>query len=360
MIGIIFIGDLKYCPYLNRYTESLEKSNTKYEVLYWNREGSNNKYPENYIGYVKKSKLNKNIYRKFSDFIGYKLWLNRKLKNTKYDRLIVLSTLSGIISFEFLVNKYKNKYIFDIRDYSYEHNRIFYLIEKKIIEKSYFTCVSSEGFKNFLPQDQTYLSVHNFNAKDIHNTVNFSKKNKGQRLNLVWMGAVRYFNHQKKIIDKLKNDPRFNLIYHGSGADLEEYIKYCNYNEMKNVVFTGEYSNEQKRNLIAEADIINNSYMTSKKMEVKYAISNKYYDGILYKVPQLVESDTYKATKVQTNGLGIAVDPDDNDFADKIYDYYHNIDVEKFNAKCKTEINKIVEEDKHYTQEVNRFLSDNI
>ncbi len=360
MIGIIFIGDLKYCPYLNRYKESLEKSNTNYEVLYWNREGSKTKYPENYIGYVKRSKLNKSIYRKLSDFIGYKLWLNRRLKAIKYDKLIVLSTLSGIISFEFLVNKFKNKYIFDIRDYSYEHNRIFYLVEKKIIEKSYFTCISSEGFKNFLPQDQTYLSVHNFNSNDIHSLANFSKKNRGQTLNLVWMGAVRYFNHQKKIIDKLKNDRRFNLIYHGSGADLDEYIKYCNANDVKNVVFTGEYNNEQKRNLIAEADIINNSYMTPKIMEVKYAISNKYYDGILYKVPQLVERDTYKAARVQTKGLGIAVDPDDYDFSDKLYDYYHNIDEEKFNASCNTEINRILKEDEHYTQEVNRFLSDNV
>lgn len=356
MIGIIFIGDLKYCPYLKRYTESLEKNNTKYEVLYWNREGSNTKYPENYISYVKRSKLNKSIYRKLSDFIGYKLWLNRRLKDKKYDKLIVLSTLSGIISFEFLVNKFKNKYIFDIRDYSYEHNKIFYLIEKKIIEKSYFTCISSEGFKNFLPQDQTYLNVHNFNSNDNHSLANFSKKNRGQTLNLVWMGAVRYFNHQKKIIDKLKNDPRFNLIYHGSGADLDEYIKYCNANDVKNVVFTGEYNNENKRKLIEETDIINNSYMTPKLMEVKYAISNKYYDGIVYKVPQLVESDTYKATKVQTNGLGIAVDPDDPDFADKLYDYYFSVEEKAFNKACDKELSIVLNEDYAYQASILKFI----
>lgn len=356
MIGIIFIGDLKYCPYLNRYTESLESSNTKYEVLYWNREGSNKMFPENYIGYVKKSRLNKSIYHKIFDFIGYKLWLNIKLKRTKYDKLIVLSTLSGIISFEFLVNKYKDKYIFDIRDYSYEHNRIFYLIEKKIIENSYFTCISSEGFKNFLPQDYTYLSVHNFNVKDIHSIENFSKKSKGQKLNLVWMGAVRYFSHQKKIIDKLKNDPRFNLIYHGSGADLDEYVKYCNDKKVKNIVFTGEYSNVQKHNLIAGADIINNSYMTSKIMEVKYAISNKYYDGIIYKVPQLVEEDTYKATKVKTNGLGVAIDPDDNDFADKLYNYYFSIDEKAFNSSCDKELSKLLSEDYTYESSILKFI----
>lgn len=356
MIGIIFIGDLKYCPYLSRYTEMLEKSNKRYEVLYWNREASIIKYPKNYISYEKNSKLNKNIYMKLIDFIGYKLWLNRRLKAKHYDKLIVLSTLSGIISFEFLFNRYKNKYIFDIRDYSYEHNRIFYFIEKKIIEKSYFTCISSEGFKRFLPQNDAYICVHNFNAKNIHSTANFSKKNKGEKLNLVWMGAVRYFNHQKKIIDKLKNDPRFSLIYHGSGADLDEYIKYCNANYVKNVFFTGAYNNEQKSNLIAKADIINNSYMTPKIMEVKYAISNKYYDGIFYKIPQLVECDTYKAIKIQANGLGIAVDPDDDDFADKLYDYYFSIDEKTFNESCDKELAIVLNEDHAYKANILKFV----
>lgn len=360
MIGIIFIGDLKYCPYLSKYTESLEKNNIEFEVLYWNREASNNKVPENYISYIKKSKLNKSQQAKFKDFIGYKLWLNRKLKETKYDKLIILSTLTGMLTFEFLLKKYKNKYIFDIRDYSYEHNKAFYFIEKKLIQNSYFTCISSKGFENFLPQEQNYLIVHNFNSKDIQNEGNFVKKSKEEKLNLVWMGAVRYFDHQKKIIDKLGNDPRFNLIYHGSGADLEKYMEYIKYNGFRNIVFTGEYSNEQKYKLIAEADILNNSYMTTKVMEVKYAISNKYYDGLIYKVPQLVETDTYKGQKVQINNLGISIDPEDIDFANKLFDYYHNIDEKKFNIKCDSEINKILEEDKLYNQEVNNFFMDNV
>lgn len=356
MIGIVFIGDLKYCPYLNRYTESLEKSNTKYEVLYWNREGSSNKYPDNYIGYVKKSRLNKSIYHKFFDFIGYKLWLNRKLKNTKYDKLIILSTLSGIISFEFLLNKYKNKYIFDIRDYSYEHNRIFYMIEKKIIENSYFTCISSEGFKNFLPQDYPYIIAHNFSIDDYKNRKRFTKKKNGALLNLVFIGSVRYFEHQVKIINHLKDDHRFRMYFHGSGAELDIFIQYCKENKIQNVIFTGGYDNSDKYKLLKNADLLNNSYKTSKFLEVKYAISNKFYDGLIYGIPQLVETETYKQEKVEELEVGVGIDENDTGFADKLYNYYFNIDEDLFALKSNEELGRILSDEDKYSKKIKDFI----
>jgi hypothetical protein len=359
VVGIIFIGDLKYCPYLKRYTDIFDSMNIKYEVLYWNREATNKKYPDNYIGYKKKSKLNKNLYYKFFDFLGYKLWLNKKLKTKEYKKLIILSTLAGIINYKVLVGKFKGKYIFDIRDYSYECIKIFYRIEKNIIKNSYFTCISSEGFKIFLPKEFTYVNVHNFNNNDIKHISNFNKKNKDQTLNLVWMGAVRYFIHQKKIINRLKNDSRFNMIYHGSGADLEDYKKYCRENKVHNIIFTGEYNNEKKHELITEADIINNSYMTHKVMEVKYAISNKFYDGIIHKIPQLVETNTFKHEKVRNKGLGIGIDPDDDNFADKLFEYYHSIDEDEFNSNCINELNRILEDDELYTNYVANFINYN-
>lgn len=359
MIGIIFIGNLKYCPYLERYKEILDRNNIEYEVLYWNREASSKEYPDNYIEYKKKSKLNKNSYLKLFDFIRYKLWLNRVLKIKKYDKLIILSTLSGIINYKILTKMYKGKYIFDIRDYSYENNTIFYALEKEIIKSSKFTCISSEGFKNFLPKQFDYLSVHNFNHNDISLTHDFTKKTKEQTLNFVWMGAVRYFNHQKKIIDKLKNDSRFNIIYHGSGAELEEYKIYCKQNKINNITFTGEYDNDKKYELLKNVDIINNSYMSPKIMEVKYAISNKFYDGLIYKIPQLVEPNTFKHSKVMEKGIGIAIDPEDEFFADKLFRYYHGINEVEFKTNCSNELNNILEDDQHYINQILSFIGIN-
>lgn len=38
MIGIVFISDVKYCTYLEKYTEILNSNNKKFEVLFWSGE----------------------------------------------------------------------------------------------------------------------------------------------------------------------------------------------------------------------------------------------------------------------------------------------------------------------------------
>ena len=57
-----------------------------------------------------------------------------------------------MLLFDLLLFKYKNNYILDIRDPSYEKFKLFNQILKKIICSSYFTTISSEGFLEFLPK----------------------------------------------------------------------------------------------------------------------------------------------------------------------------------------------------------------
>ena len=56
-------------------------------------------------------------------------------------------------------------------------------------------------------------------------------------------------------------------------------------------------------------------------------------------------------------GVGIGLDPDDKNFADKLYSYYFNIDAEAFNESCKRELKKTLFEDKEYTKKIEAFLN---
>lgn len=356
MIGIVFISDILYCPYLDKYANILNLENEEFEVLFWNRENKKIDYPSNFIFFDYESKKNRLPIFKISDFIRYRKWLIKKIKNQKYDKLIILSTLSGMIISDILISKYKKKYIFDIRDYSYENNILFYNIEKKIIKKSYFTCISSNGFKEFLPKEYNYLTVHNFNKSELYHKQMFRKKNFGDRLSVVFIGGVRYFEHQSKIIDRLMNDSRFEMIYHGGSFELDKFIEYCKKNAVRNITFTGEYENKDKNKLLRNADILNNSYKTDKVMEVKYAISNKYYDGLIYGIPQLVETETYKSHIVEKLEIGIGLDPYDKNFANRLYDYYFNINVENFNRTCENELKQVLNDDDKYTKNIKKFL----
>lgn len=179
IVGIIFVGDLLYCPYLKKYVEILEKINTKYEVLYWNRSGKEIVNNEHYLHYDKTSKLKKNKLNKIADFYSYRRWLVKILSKRRYDKFIVLSTLSGILLIPEL-SKMKGKYLFDVRDYSYESFPLFYIAEKRIIKQSGLTVISSKGFENFLPR-HTYLYTHNVSIDDHENYKDYSFRKKDKK-----------------------------------------------------------------------------------------------------------------------------------------------------------------------------------
>lgn len=353
IVGIIFVGDLLYCPYLKKYVEILEKINTKYEVLYWNRSGKEIVNNEHYLHYDKTSKLKKNKLNKIADFYSYRRWLVKILSKRRYDKFIVLSTLSGILLIPEL-SKMKGKYLFDVRDYSYESFPLFYIAEKRIIKQSGLTVISSKGFENFLPR-HTYLYTHNVSIDDHENYKDYSfRKKDKKKINVVWMGALRYFKHQKKIIDHLAEDDRFEVYYHGDGSQKEEYMKYIREHDYKNIHFTGIYNNDEKTKMIKKADVLNNSYGAG--YETRYALSNKFYDGAFYHIPQIVETGTYKTGLTEKYGIGIAIDENDINFADKLYDWYMNIEEERFNRGCDTLMKAVFTQLEETNKKIETFL----
>lgn len=354
MIALVFCGDLKYCPYISRYVERLENAKVDYKVYFWNRGKFSLNLDSHYIYYDEGSDLNSGKVKKLLDFVRFRSWLIKQLKDNKHEKIIALSTLTGVFLGSFL---YKNKdnYAFDIRDYSYEHIAPFYHIEKKVIENSAFTAISSAGFKAFLPEHE-YVIAHNFNRKDIIGGTRFTRAEGS--INFVWNGVVRYFEFQKAYLDALKNDPRFNIVFHGDGPELETYKRYCSENGFQNAKFTGSYNNSEKASLLKNANILNNCYGYTQGAgnKLKYAVSNRFYDGMIYHIPQLVEPDGYKPEWAETAGIGISYPPEEG-FADKLYEYYVTIDTEKFDQACDDELRKVISEDDRYIHMIDEFIT---
>lgn len=350
MVGIIFIGDLKYCPYLKRYEKILRELKEPYEFLFWNRSGdSMDALPENYIAYQKPSILLQNKFTKAKDFYGYRIWLKKRLKERKYNMLILLSTLSGMLIEDVILTRYRKKYIFDIRDYSYEQNAIFYKAEKELLKNSQLNVISSEGFRAFLPQDEEYVIVNNITLPDrLEHT--FRKKAYGSTLNLVWNGALRYFEQQKHIMEKLRNDSRFQVSYYGAGAEMDLYRAYLEKNPACNIELKGSYKSTETEQILKNADIINNSYFVH--IGTKYLMPNRFYDGIMYHIPQLVETNTHKCEQVKKRGLGMALDVLDENFADNLYNSYFEIDENLFNESCDQTLKEVLKEEEYFEESV--------
>lgn len=353
MIGLIFIGDLIYCPYIVKYEKIINAKGIEYEVLYWERGGLDTKKDHRYVEFKKQSKLNKSKIFKLKDFLEFRKWLKFQIQMKQYEKLILLSSLSGMLIFDLIYKKYQGRYLYDIRDYSYEKIKLYYLIEKCIIHNSALTTISSKGFMKFLPLNEKYIFSHNISLDECQQTKKFIKKNKS-KLNFVWLGAVRYFEYQFKIIEKLDKDGRFNIIFHGVGPELELFKNFVKRKKLNNVQFTGMYKNTDKKRLLEEADILNNSYTI--KLGTKYAVSNKFYDGMIYHIPQLVECKSYKAEILKSFPIGIALDAEDEHFADKLFEYYNNINEDEFNRACEILLSKVVTEEKQCIRAIKNFI----
>ena len=353
MISVVFCGDLRYCPYLARYTERLNEAQTEYEVLFWNRSSLKVDVPENYKFYGRPSAENLGKVKKLADFWEFRRWVKKRLAVSRPDGIIFLSTLSGVFLWD-VAKRYRKKYIFDIRDYSYEHIAPFLRTEKTIIRDSFFTAISSKGFLDFLPE-YDYVIAHNFNRSDM--TESFLFERQPEPYPIVWNGTVRYFDYQKKFLDVFKNDPRYLMVYHGTGAELDRYKEYCRENGITNVRFTGPYDNRDKGKLVRNAAFLNNCYGGgSVANEVKYAVSNRFYDGLVYHIPQIVECGGYKGDETKRLGVGFCAEPTE-DLPDRLWEYYRSFDARQFDKACECAIREILQEDDLYIQKIDDFIN---
>ena len=354
MVGIIYIGNINRCPYLKYYTNCMEKKGIEYEIIYWDRslkikDGSRKTNESNLHIFNLASKEQRKPYKKIIDFYRFSKFVRGIVKQQNYDKLIILTTMTGIVLFPELLGKYKKKYIFDYRDASYEYIKPFYMILSKIIHNSYFTSISSKGFLNILPKDENYILAHNI--------TNYKTNKERERLQkdkyrIGYIGGLRSSVYMKKLVDIFAEDPRFEFVVHGGGNNLQELREYSK--GFSNVSFTGFYSETEKEFLLKEIDIICYNYPESFNHNI--ALANKYYDGLIEGIPLLGNIKTYSGKLIESNSIGISLDFNDLNYKEKLYNYIKNIDYKIFDKNCKTLLDEIKLDVNLYVRKIEEFL----
>lgn len=354
MVGIIFLNDINVCPYLDKYVDALNRLNEEYEIIIWDRrykEGKKYKYPCRHI-YKKQAKESVRPYFKLKDFHDYFNYVKKIIKQEKYDKLIVLSTLSGIYLYSTLKKYYRDKFIFDYRDASYEFIEWYKKRVRNIVDISAFTCISSPGFKNIIGDDESYVISHNFKYNDLINRPMSAAKNKNPPIRIGYIGILRNSLYMKTLINIFKNDERFILKIHGGGENFEELSEYAK--EYNNIVLTGYFNEKVKEELISNIDILCYNYPNSFIND--NALANKYYDAVIFKKPLLGNSATFSGRLVAENNLGISLVYSDEMYKDKLYEYYKDFDSSAFSQNAENMLNRILEEDGLYISEIEKFI----
>lgn len=83
-----------------------------------------------------------NKLRKIFPMYKFKMELERIIEKEQYTHLVVLTTVPGVLIWKKLLAGFKNKYILDIRDYSYEK----YSWYRKIVRATYSQFIFHSNF----------------------------------------------------------------------------------------------------------------------------------------------------------------------------------------------------------------------
>lgn len=350
----IALGNLYLTPYMNKYIAAIDCG---YDIVYWNRHGVIEKNKANKVyPYERRLEEGASLLRKVFGYLGFALFAARVLKKHRYSGVVALSTGVGMLLYPMLHFSYKDRYIVDIRDYTMEKNCLYFALEKRLIKGSALAVISSEGFKSFLPKHE-YLLSHNSISLPEAVTREFRSKDKKQQavINISAIGLVRFFDESKRVIDKFKNDPRFEVSFFGRGAMKLE--NYCREQGITNTRLEDAFPPEKTLGFYRRTDIVNNLY-GSNSIELDFALSNKLYYAAALGLPVLVCPGTYMETVSKQYGFGYTFDLDSPAACDELVHYYVGIDWQAFYKACDAFLEKVKTDDALFEQAVRKFAGE--
>ncbi len=347
-ILIIGFSKLKYMPYINFYLDNLDKDKNDIHILYWNRDCSFenlDKYANTTLHefscnqQFRGSKFSKILY-----FAKFRKCAAMLLKSESFDFIIVLTSLPGVLIADIL-KKYKGKYIFDYRDSTYENFPPFKRMIGRLVQNSVATFVSSDAFRRFLPSscsEKIYTS-HNLLVDSLSHREEKEKNGVfSSKIRIAFWGFIRHEELNKKIIERISKDKRFELHYYGREQQVALNLKaYASELIADNVFFHGEYTPDERYEFVQSTDLIHNLYFDNNTL---LAMGNKFYDGIIFRIPQLCMPGSFMGEKVSEFGVGLVCDPNDEGFCEKIANYYSTIDFDSFKRNCDKLLDEIMVE----------------
>lgn len=342
-IALICPSNLLFMPYVKNYRIILDENKIKYDVINWDRFQNE---PLNTLTY-RDHKLGHK--RNIFDYYKYGQFIINKIVSNKYDKLIIFGIQIAFVLRSFL-KKYKNKYIFDIRDYN-RVNRFYNL--NKIIHNSAFTVLSSPGFKSWLPESEKYIINHNTNLKEINNVSKNSFVNIN-KINISYIGTLRDLEININLIKSLKNNYKFNLYYHGDGIINKQIEKYLKDNRINNVIVTGRYQKNEENRLYAESDLIN-VLIPNTDINSRTLLPNRLYNSVIFGKPLITYNGTYLAQLVTEYRLGLVINSFDN-LDKQIEHYLTNLNQDTYMNNRIKYLKKVINENKFFEKQLVNFI----
>lgn len=352
---IITYDDYFNIPYIQYYERFLKEQNQPYDIVLWNRSSKPVDIPNAYVFSAKDRKIKLG---KILPFLKWRRFVLKILNKTQYDRLIILTTMPAVLLADKLLGEYRNRFWFDIRDFTYENISFYKKVVEKLVYAATAVSISSPAFRSFLPDSDNIFLTHNISNEDAAEkqcTLDTSRR----PLNIGFVGGVQFVTQNQQLLRQFANNPRYSLKYVGKahlGCDLQPF---CEKNNIRNVEFQGPFNNNQKPEIYRGIHLINCVYGCNTPV-VRLLLPNRLYDCVLFKKPILVSKGTYLANVVAEYHLGLSVDVESEDVVRAVEAYLAAFDHAKFDHGCQMFLENVREEIRQYKEALSCFCRESI
>lgn len=350
-ICIVTTRNIFDAPCLEKYRQLIQED---FDIVYWDRCSiSENCGASKYYRFDGTLSADASKFSKLKLYFGFYKFAKKILTENNYEKLIVFPTQTAWLILNELKTKYREKYILDIRDYAGENNFLIDKLTSAAIKFSGLCSITSEAYQKFLPE-RDYIISHNVQPIDSDLIEQYRDRQRGDGpIVLSFIGSVRFIKQQEKLIALFGNDERFQLRFIGRGS--EQLKSFCEKGNYKNVDLVGRFERKQLGKFYLETDMAINVYGNNDPY-LDCALSNKLYSAAMMGMPILVSPDTYMAEIAEEFGFGLAVDVDDNNVPNKVYNYFNNISTKDIFSNCDKFLIKVEKDEERYSKAIKKFL----
>ncbi len=355
-VAILSAVNIRHMSLISLYTDILKAHGIAYDIIYMDKYGEDEEFEcARKYRYVNTISGKWPRFFKKIKYMMYVPYAERILRKNKYDFIIVWNDVAIFMFADFLRRRFPGKYCMNVRDNMYYDKPFFNRRYGKSFKKAAFVTISSNAYLDILPRGIDYLQIHSLNLSALEGMqAHTSLVSADAPIRVGFIGYVRYFERNKKLLDAFANDRRFVLCYYGTKAD--ELKAYAQEKHIENTDFHDTFPVSETRAYLEKIDIINNLYGNG-TANVRRAISIKFFHALYARLPILVCPDTYVGTLAKEAGIGFEIADAEIDAAlpNKLYNWYRSLDFSVMDKNCADFLAQAKHENEYLNKRVLEF-----